>query len=110
MNRIIGWLIGSGLVSRKEKVVHHYYYRHPRIGRGRATIAYRVTNKQGNVLTLLVGRAFCSPKDAFSRKEGRALAEERCWEEIVLYHDGHDSRVPLQALLVNANLPAWAGR
>lgn len=45
---------------------------HPFVGRGRATLAINSTDD-----TLVVGIAWCSPRDQFSRAKGRKIATDR---------------------------------
>lgn len=47
-------------------------FTHPYVGRGRATLAIRVSD---NVID--VGVSFCSPNDQFSRSKGRIIALDR---------------------------------
>lgn len=51
------------------------YYQHFRLGRGHCTFAAQYTENSFPAVRVAV--AFCSPKDQFSRKRGRAIATGR---------------------------------
>lgn len=57
------------------------YFWHPHIYGGRATIAL-----QANGSLIEVGVAFCSPRDQFCKRFGRAIAEGRMQKERSRYH------------------------
>lgn len=52
-------------------------FMHPKVGKGRMTLAMIVTPTPDDELVANVGLSFCSPKDQFCRKTGRTIAEGR---------------------------------
>jgi hypothetical protein len=63
-------------------------YIHPKVGDGRATIAYEEMENHDVIVTV----AYCSPKDQFTRKIGRAIASGRLVKKneadfVITYHE-----------------------
>lgn len=90
-------------------------FNHMALGAGRVTFAYEVVDGEA-----IVGAAFCSPKDQFSRRKGRLIATGRMMRTPLLRFPvapgakDSDIRAAIRWAISNekleykSSLPTWA--
>ena len=72
-------------------------FMHPYVANGRATAAIDISNLEN----IRVAFAFCSPKDQFSRKKGRLIAEGRLRAGVTHIEFAADPDIPIKAQVMN---------